>query len=197
MRPPGSVGACGAVRPLFPTDGGTVIAIPQPRVNDRIRISPVRLIGADGEQVGVVPLTRAKEAADSSSLDLVEVAPDARPPVVKLMNYGKYRYEQQKRAREARKNQQQTELKEVQLRPRTEIHDFKTKLRRARKFLEKGNMVKLVMRFRGGELRRPEAGVETLDRMIEATDDLSRVEHRTRTVEGRRLVALLEPALDR
>ena len=128
-------------------------------------------------------------------LDLVEVAPEARPPVVKLMDYGKYRYDQQKKAREARKNQHQTELKEVQLRPRTDDHDFETKLKRARKFLEQGNMVKIVMRFRGRELRRPEVGVATLDRMIEATEDLSRVEHRTRNVEGRRLVALLEPAL--
>ena len=125
----------------------------------------------------------------------MEVAPNARPPVVKLMDYGKFRYDQQKKAREARKNQHQTELKEVQLRPRTDDHDFETKLKRARKFLRQGNMVKLVMRFRGRELRRPEVGLATLDRMIEATDDLSRVEHRTRNVEGRRLIALLEPAL--
>lgn len=111
------------------------------------------------------------------------------------MDYGKYRYDQQKKAREAKKNQHQTELKEVQLRPRTDDHDFETKLKRARKFLEQGNMVKIVMRFRGRELRRPEVGVATLDKMIEATEDLSRVEHRTRNVEGRRLIALLEPAL--
>jgi translation initiation factor IF-3 len=142
----------------------------------------------------VVALQRAKEEAERAGLDLVEVAPMSRPPVVKLMDYGKHRYDQQKKAREAKKNQHQTELKEVQLRPRTDDHDFETKLKRARKFLEQGNMVKLVMRFRGRELRRPEVGVATLDRMIEATEDLSRVEHRTRNVEGRRLVALLEPA---
>lgn len=142
----------------------------------------------------MVALQRAREEAEAAELDLVEVAPDSRPPVVRLMDYGKYRYDQQKKAREARKNQHQTELKEVQLRPRTDDHDFETKLKRARKFLKQGNMVKLVMRFRGRELRRPEVGVATLDRMIDATEDLSRVEHRTRNVEGRRLVALLEPA---
>ena len=142
----------------------------------------------------MVALQRAKEEAEQAGLDMVEVAPEARPPVVKLMDYGKYRYDQQKKAREARKNQHQTELKEVQLRPRTDDHDFETKLRRARKFLEDGNMVRIVMRFRGRELRRPEVGLATLDRMIEATEDLARVEHRTRNVEGRRLVALLEPA---
>jgi len=125
----------------------------------------------------------------------VEVAPNSRPPVVKLLDYGKYRYDEQKKAREAKKKQHQTQLKEVQLRPRTDDHDFETKLRRARKFLKQGNMVKLVMRFRGREMRRPEVGIETLDRMIAATDDLSQLEHRTRNVEGRRLVALLEPAL--
>jgi translation initiation factor IF-3 len=144
--------------------------------------------------MGVVALQRAKEEAERAGLDLVEVAPKSRPPVVKLMDYGKHRYDQQKKARDAKKNQHQTELKEVQLRPRTDDHDFETKLKSARKFLEQGNMVKLVMRFRGRELRRPEVGVATLDRMIEATEDLSRVEHRTRNVEGRRLVALLEPA---
>ena len=125
----------------------------------------------------------------------MEVAPNSRPPVVKLLDYGKYRYDEQKKAREAKKKQHQTQLKEVQLRPRTDDHDFETKLRRARKFLKQGNMVKLVMRFRGREMRRPEVGIETLDRMIAATDDLSQLEHRTRNVEGRRLVALLEPAL--
>lgn len=182
-------------RQTSPSTEELLIATQEPRVNDDIRISPIRLIAADGEQVGVVALQRAREEAEQSGLDLVEVAPDARPPVVKLMDYGKYRYDQQKKAREARRNQHQTELKEVQLRPRTDDHDFETKLKRARKFLKQGNMVKIVMRFRGRELRRPEVGVATLDKMIEATEDLSRVEHRTRNVEGRRLIALLEPAL--
>jgi translation initiation factor IF-3 len=113
--------------------------------------------------------------------------------VVKIMDWGKHRYEEQKKAREARKNQTHQDVKEVQLRPRTDDHDFEVKLKRARRFLEEGNMVRIVLRYRGRELRRPEVGVATLDRMIEATQDLARVEHRTRNIEGRRLVAILEP----
>jgi len=143
--------------------------------------------------VGIVSLDQARERADAAGLDMVEVAAQARPPVVKLMDWGKYRYEQQKKAREARKNQTHQEVKEVQLRPRTDDHDFEVKLKRARRFLEEGNLVRVVLRFRGRELRRPEVGVATLDRMIEATDDVARVEHRSNTIEGRRLVAILEP----
>lgn len=143
--------------------------------------------------MGIVSLDQARERADAAGLDMVEVAAQARPPVVKLMDWGKYRYEQQKKAREARKNQTHQEVKEVQLRPRTDDHDFEVKLKRARRFLEEGNLVRVVLRFRGRELRRPEVGVATLDRMIEATDDVARVEHRSNTIEGRRLVAILEP----
>ncbi len=131
-------------------------------------------------------------AADTE-LDLVEVAEQARPPVVKLMDYGRYRYQQQKKEKEARKNAHTVDVKEVQLRPRTEEHDFQVKLKRARKFLEKGNIVKVVVRFRGRELRRPEVGVETMDRMLEAMEDLATVEFRSRSIEGRRLVARMEP----
>lgn len=176
-----------------PETGGLPISVSDPRVNDQIRISPVRLIDDEGEQVGVVSLTKAREAAEEKELDLVEVAPQARPPVVKLMDWGKYRYEQQKKAREAKKNQHQTEVKEVQLRPRTDDHDFNTKLKRARRFLGEGNVVRVVLRFRGRELRRPEVGHAQLDKMLEATEDIARVEHRSRNIEGRRLIAILEP----
>ena len=165
------------------------------RVNDDIRISPIRLIDPDGEQLGIVSLDEAREKADEYDLDLVEVAPKARPPVVKLMDWGKFRYEQQKKAQEARRHQSQTEVKEVQLRPRTDDHDFQVKLRRARKFLEEGNMVRVVVRFRGRELRRPEVGQNMMDQMIEATEDIANVDHRSNRVEGRRLVAMLEPDL--
>jgi translation initiation factor IF-3 len=167
--------------------------ISRTRVNDEIRISPVRLIDAEGEQVGIVSLEEAKTRAAEARLDLVEVAAEARPPVVKLLDWGRHQYEQQKKAREARKNQHQMEVKEVQLRPRTDDHDFEVKLKRARRFLEEGNAVRVVLRFRGRELRRPEVGVETLERMLEATRDLARVENLSDTVEGRRLTALLEP----
>jgi len=162
-------------------------------VNEQIRISPVRLIGADGEQVGVVSLDQAREMAQQAQLDLVEVAAQARPPVVKVMDWGKYRYEQQKKAREAKKKQHTVELKEVQLRPRTDDHDFEVKLKRARRFLEEGNVVRVVLRFRGRELRRAEVGVATLDKMIDAVSDIARVEQRSNNIEGRRLFALLEP----
>ena len=124
----------------------------------------------------------------------MEVAPKARPPVVKLMDYGRYRYEQQKKEKEARKKSHTMEVKEIQLRPRTDDHDFDVKLKHARRFLEEGNAVNVVVRFRGRELRRPEVGHETMDRMLEATGDIATVEHRSRRVEGRRLTARLEPA---
>lgn len=110
------------------------------------------------------------------------------------MDYGKYLYDQQKKARQARKNQHRTAVKQVQLRPRTEDHDFAVVLKRARKFLERGDVVRVVLRFRGRELRQPEVGLETLDRIIEETSDIARVEQRSHRVEGRRLVAVLEPA---
>lgn len=123
----------------------------------------------------------------------MEVAPRARPPVVKLMDWGKHKYEQQKKAREARKNQHQVEVKEVQLRPRTDDHDFDVKAKRARRFLEEGNVVRVVVRYRGRELRRPEVGIAMMDRMIETLSDLAHVEHRSNSIEGRRLLAMLEP----
>ncbi|TVR52665.1 MAG: translation initiation factor IF-3 [Gemmatimonadales bacterium] len=167
--------------------------ISRTRVNDDIRISPVRLIDADGEQVGIVSLDDAKSRAAEAELDLVEVAAQARPPVVKIMDWGRHQYEEQKKAREARKKQHTMEVKEVQLRPRTDDHDFEVKLKRARRFLNEGNAVRLVLRFRGRELRRPEVGVETLERMMDATRDLAKVEALSKNIEGRRLTALLEP----
>jgi translation initiation factor IF-3 len=142
----------------------------------------------------VVSLDEARETAQEHGMDLVEVAPNARPPVVKVMDWGKYQYEQQKQAQEARKNQTTVEVKEVQLRPVTEDHDFNTKIRRARKFLEEGNVVRIVLRYRGRELRRPEVGEAMLDRVEEALEDLATVEHRSRTIEGRRLLMRLEPS---
>ncbi|MDT8367801.1 MAG: translation initiation factor IF-3 [Longimicrobiales bacterium] len=182
----------GLLPPRVISTGG--FRISDSRVNEQIRISPIRLIGADGEQIGVVSLDEARERAREADLDLVEVAARARPPVVKIMDWGKHRYEQQKKAREAKKKQHTVELKEVQLRPRTDDHDFDVKLRRARRFLEEGNVVRVVLRYRGRELRRPEIGVATLDRMIEETKDIARVEQRSNNIEGRRLFALLEPS---
>jgi translation initiation factor IF-3 len=125
---------------------------------------------------------------------MVEVAAEARPPVVRLMDYGRYRYQQQKKEKEARKNAHTVEVKEVQIRPRTEDHDFQVKLKRARRFLREGNVVKVVVRFKGRELRRSELGVEAMDRMLGAMEDIGAVEFRSRTIQGRRLVARVEPS---
>ena len=162
-------------------------------MNDQIRISPVRLIGPDGDQVGVVDLDKAKDTARDHDLDLVEVAPNSRPPVVRIMDWGKYRYEQQKRAKEAKKKATTIEVKEVKFRPKTEEHDLDFKIRNARKFLEKGNKVKITVRFRWRELRRPELGQNVLDRVYEECSDLAKVASRSKKVEGRQLHMMLEP----
>ena len=158
-----------------------------------IRISPVRLIAADGEQHGIVPLDQARETAADSGLDLVEVAPQARPPVVRIMDWGKFQYEQQKRSRESKKKQHTVDVKELKLRPRTDDHDLNFKLRNARKFLEKGNTVKITVRFRGPELRRPELGQELLDTVAAELDAVSHVEMRSPRLEGRQLTMMLAP----
>ena len=164
------------------------------RVNQSIRISPVRLVSAEGEQRGIVPLEKAKLAADEAGLDLVEVAPRARPPVVRIMDWGKYQFDQQRRAREAKKKQHTVDLKEVKFRPRTEEHDMDFKLRHAKRFLEKGNNVKVTVRFRGPELRRPELGQAVLDTVADVLGDMARVESRSRRIEGRQLTMVLAPS---
>ncbi|MGD8968247.1 MAG: translation initiation factor IF-3 [Anaerolineae bacterium] len=148
------------------------------RVNRQIRVSPVRLIDADGENRGVVPLEDAVEAAISSSLDLVEVAPHANPPVVKVMDYGKFKYEQEKKAQAARKSQKHVEVKEIQLRPKTADHHRDFKVRRARGWLEDGKKVKVRMRFRGREITYPEIGREQLREIAEELADVGEVEQR-------------------
>jgi translation initiation factor IF-3 len=162
-------------------------------VNDQIRISPVRLIDPDGEQMGVVPIEVARENAAEHGLDLVEVAPTARPPVCRIMDWGKYQYEQQKAAKEAKKRQHTVDIKEVKFRPGTEEHDLNVKLRHARRFLKGGNKVKVTVRYRGREMRRPEQGYELLDQVAEQLDDLAMVESRTRQIQGRQLHMMLAP----
>ena len=158
-----------------------------------IRISPVRLITDSGEQRGIVPIEKAREAAAEAGLDLVEVAARSRPPVVRIMDWGRYQYEQQKRAKEAKKKQHTVSVKEVKLRPRTDDHDLDFKLRNARRFLEKGSNVKITVRFRGPELRRPDLGHELLDTVQEDLSEYARVEARSRHLEGRQLTMMLAP----
>ncbi|HEX6926853.1 MAG TPA: translation initiation factor IF-3 [Longimicrobiaceae bacterium] len=163
------------------------------RINDQIRFSPVRVIGPDGEQLGILPIEAARERAREHGLDLVEVAPTARPPVCRIMDWGKHQYQQQKAAREARKRQHTVEVKELKLRPGTDVHDLDVKLRHARRFLEKGQKVKVTVRYRGRELRRPEQGFDLLDRITVELDDLASVESRSGDINARQLTMMLTP----
>jgi translation initiation factor IF-3 len=162
-------------------------------VNRQIRISPVRVIGDDGEQLGIMPVEEALEAAEAQGLDLVEVAPNSRPPVVRIMDYGKYKYEQSRKARQAKKKQHTTQVKEVKFRPGIEAHDLEFKLRHARRFLEEGNKVKTTMMFRGRQLAHPELGREVLDRVASELEDVGRIESQPK-LEGRNMIMVLAPA---
>jgi translation initiation factor IF-3 len=162
------------------------------RVNRQIRISPVRVISTDGEQLGILPIERAMEIAEEQGLDLVEVAPLARPPVCRIMDYGKFKYEEQRQAREARKKQHHVQLKEVKMRPGIEEHDFDFKVRHAKRFLEEGNKVKLTMMFRGRQMAHPEYGRKVLDRVFQELQDVSKVEAHP-MLEGRSMVMVLAP----
>ena len=162
------------------------------RVNRQIRISPVRLIGHDGAQLGIVAIDEALRAAVERGLDLVEVAALARPPVVKIMDYGKFRFEEAKAARAARKKQHVIQLKEVKYRPGIDHHDFDFKTRHVREFLAEGNKVKVTMMFRGRQLAHPELGREVLDRVVEALVDIGKVETDAK-LEGRNMTLVLAP----
>jgi translation initiation factor IF-3 len=163
------------------------------RVNEQIRLSPVRLIGVDGEQVGIVPIEEARRRAEEAGLDLVEVAPDARPIVVRVMDWGKHRFEANKKAREARKKESRIAIKQVKLRPNIDTHDLETKLNHARRFLEAGDKVKVTIMFRGRDLRRPENGRKLLRRVIEILQDISNVESAPGGIVNRDMSMVLGP----
>ena len=162
------------------------------RVNRQIRISPVRVIDPDGVQLGIMPIEEALAAAEERGLDLVEVAPNARPPVCRIMDYGKYKYEEARKARLARKKQHQVQVKEVKFRPGIEAHDFEFKVRHARRFLQEGDKVKATMMFRGRQMAHPELGREVLDRVAQAVEDVGKVEVEP-TMEGRNMTMILAP----
>ena len=157
-----------------------------------IRISPVRVIDQDGGQLGIMAVDEALASAESKGLDLVEVAPLARPPVVRIMDYGKFKYEAARKAREARKKQHQIQIKEVKFRPGIEPHDFEFKVRHARRFLEEGNKVKATMMFRGRQMAHPELGREVLSRVAQVLDDVGRVESEP-MMEARTMTMVLGP----
>jgi translation initiation factor IF-3 len=162
------------------------------RVNRQIRISPIRVIDVEGEQVGIIPVEQALAMAEEQGLDLVEVAPLARPPVCRIMDYGKFKYEEQRKAREARKKQQHVQLKEVKMRPGIEDHDFDFKTRHARRFLEEGNKVKLTMMFRGRQMAHPEIGRQVLNKVSELLADIAKVEAGP-MMEARAMTMVLTP----
>jgi translation initiation factor IF-3 len=150
------------------------------------------VIAADGEQLGIMELEVALAAADAAGLDLVEVAPLARPPVVRIMDFGKFKFEQAKMARQARKKQHVIQLKEVKFRPGIDEHDFETKVRHARRFLEEGNKVKVTLMFRGRQITHPELGQQVVARVAETLADLAKVETAAK-LEGKQLTMILTP----
>jgi translation initiation factor IF-3 len=162
------------------------------RVNRMIRFSPVRVIAPDGEQMGIMPVDEALAAAEARGLDLVEIAPTARPPVCRIMDFGKYKFEQAKAERAAKKKQRSIELKEIKFRPGIDDHDFDFKTRHAREFLAEGNKVKVTMMFRGRQMAHPELGKQVLDRVAEVLGDVGKVEQEAR-LEGRNMTMLLTP----
>ncbi|MDA8777322.1 translation initiation factor IF-3 [Pontimonas sp.] len=163
-----------------------------PRINDRIRAAEVRLVGPEGEQVGVVRIDVALRLAQEADLDLVEVSPNSNPPVVKVMDYGKFKYEAAQKAKEARKNQANTILKEVRFRLKIDTHDYETKRKRAESFLKAGDKVKAMILFRGREQSRPEQGVRLLQRFAEDVSELGVVEF-TPMIDGRNMVMIIAP----
>ena len=159
-------------------------------INDRIRAKEVQLISETGEKLGVKSLTQALQIAEEKDLDVVLVATNANPPVCKLMNYGKYKFEQAKREKEAKKKQKTLEIKEIRVTPNIEEHDFGFKTKNARKFLEDGNKVKVTVRFRGRELNNVKAGENVLNKFIEALEDIGTVEKKPK-LEGRNMFIML------
>jgi translation initiation factor IF-3 len=162
------------------------------RVNERIRAPEVRLVGPKGEQIGIVTVAEALKLAAEADLDLVEVAPTARPPVCKLMDYGKFKYESAVKARESRKNQTQTVVKEIKLRPKIDPHDYGTKRGHVERFLKAGDKVKVTIMFRGREQSRPELGYRLLQRLAEDVDGLGFVESQPKQ-DGRNMIMVIGP----
>ena len=161
-------------------------------INENIKFKEVRTISADGSQLGIIPVAKALEAAYAADLDLVCISPNAEPPVCKIMDYGKYRFEQAKREKEAKKNQKVMEVKEIRLGLSIDVHDFETKGKHAIRFLQEGNKVKVSIRFRGRELGHPEIGLEIMNRFAEHCQDYASLEKPAK-MEGRNMLMFLAP----
>lgn len=163
------------------------------QINEQIRDREVRVISSTGEQLGIMSAKDALKKAEEKNLDLVKIAPTAKPPVCKIMDYGKYRFEQAKREKEARKNQKVVEIKEIRLSLNIDTHDFQTKVNHAEKFLKAGNKVKVSIRFRGREMAHPELGLTSMEKFAEACSEFSSVEKPAK-LEGRQMLMFLAPA---
>jgi len=162
------------------------------RINQLIVVPEVRLVGADGEMLGVVPLEKALEVADAAGLDLVEVSPNADPPVCKVLDYGKFKYEDQKRKAEARKKQKTIDVKEIKMRPGIDAHDYDVKMRAMRRFLDEGDKVKVTLRFRGREMAHQELGLKVLHRVRDDIEELGKIELLPK-MEGRQMIMVVAP----
>ena len=163
-----------------------------PKANERIRALDVQVISSSGSNLGTLPLKKAIEVAKEEGLDLIEISPNANPPVCKIMDIGKYKYDLQKKANNAKKKQKIVSLKELKLRPGTEIHDYNFKLKNAKKFLSKGDKVKFTVRFKGREMQHVQLGKDLMNRIIEDTKDIGKVETRPK-FEGRQMIMIIQP----
>tara|TARA_Y100000590_G_scaffold385907_1_gene458329 strand:+ start:183 stop:728 length:546 start_codon:yes stop_codon:yes gene_type:complete len=163
-----------------------------PRINERIRAPEVQVISSDGNNLGTIKTREAVEMAKQEGLDLIEISPNANPPVCKIIDIGKYRYDLQKKASKAKKRQKVINLKEIKLRPVTEIHDYNFKLKNAKRFLEKGDKVKFTVKFKGREMQHTHLGNQLMDRIINDTSTLGKVEIQPK-FEGRQIIMIIQP----
>jgi translation initiation factor IF-3 len=164
-----------------------------PKANERIRALDVQVIGSDGGNLGTLPLNKAIEIAKDEGLDLIEISPNANPPVCKIMDMGKYKYDLQKKANIAKKKQKVVSLKEIKLRPGTETHDYNFKIKNAKKFITKGDKVKFTVKFKGREMQHIQLGRDLMNRIIEDTKDIAKVETNPK-FEGRQMIMIIQPA---
>ena len=164
----------------------------KPRSNEKIRAIDVQVIGSDGNNHGVLPIKKALELAKQEELDLIEIAPNANPPVCKIMDMGKYKYDLQKKASQQKKKQKTFSLKEIKLRPGTEIHDYNFKIKNAKKFITKGNKVKFTVKFKGREMQHVELGKNLMNRIIEDTKEIAKVETNPK-FEGLQMIMVIQP----
>ena len=163
-----------------------------PRTNHRIKSLDVQVINSSGENLGTLPIKKAIEAAKEEGLDLIEISPNANPPVCKIMDMGKYKYDMQKKASKAKKNQKIATLKELKLRPGTETHDYNFKIKNAKKFITKGDKVKFTVKFKGREMQHTDLGKDLMNKIIEETKDIAKVESKPK-FEGRQMVMIIQP----